>query len=110
MQNGTDIICYNINEIHLINDLNPYRMRYITGVIEYDNEVVVKHCTKIVGLERGWFGNLNCNTRESMDIDMNETENINPIHCIKDVVLKEIQIDNEGIDSATYFNYVFKKI
>ena len=105
----TDIFCYNIHEIYLENDLEPCHMKYVISVTEYDSEVVVTSASKIIGLKRGWFGTLNCKTNKGVNIDMDEIKDINPIHCIKDVVFKEVQIDSE-INNTTQFKYVFTKI
>jgi hypothetical protein len=86
-------------------------MRFVIGIIENDETVRVQSVTKIKGLERGWFGNLNCKANRAFEpYDDKALENVNPIHCIKDVVLKEIQIENEGKEYPTYFTYVFLKI
>ena len=110
MADVTDIFCEAIDSVYLEGNLNSYDMQFILSVCENDHIITILSGSKIKGLERGWFGNLNCNTKKAFDVECEEIENINPIHCIKDVVLKEIQIESEGIECPTYFTYVFLKI
>jgi hypothetical protein len=89
-----------------------YVMRYIISVNEYDSEVEVRSATKIEGFERGWVGDLKFKTDGVLDIGLEgykKIENPNPVHCIKDVVLKQIKINNDGKDYGTDFTYVFLK-
>ena len=111
MTDITNVFCRTIDNVYLEGNLNNYDMLFVIGVIEDDEAVRVQSASKIKGLERGWFGNLNCKTNKAFEpYDGKILENVNPIHCIKDVVLQKIQIENESREYPTYFTYVFLKI
>ena len=86
-----------------------YAMRYVTSVNEYDSEVEVCSQVKIEGFERGWVGDLQFKADRINVCDCKEFEIDAIAHCIKDVVLKQIKINNEGKNCGTDFTYVFLK-
>lgn len=112
----SNIVYGNVIKVSCRRNPNDYPCGYaipcVISVNEYDSEVEVCSATKTEGLERGWVGDLKFKTDRAVNIgleDYKEIENPNPVHCIKDVVLKQIKINNDGKEYPTYFTYVFLK-
>lgn len=87
-----------------------YEMPNVISVNEYDNEVEVCSATKIKGFERGWVGDLKFIAEEIDICDCEKREKEAIAHYIKDVVLKQIKINNDdNNNSFVNFTYVFLK-
>lgn len=112
-----EIIYKEIEKVIFKSTSNAYTMHYIAGVDEDNNIIKINSVAKIDGLERGCFGNLCYEAKKAVELSNATVEKVHNdgnketvvICCIKDVVLKQIEINSET-ENATYFTYVFVRI
>ena len=95
-----------INSVTLYNEDGKCTFDHITDFAEYDDDIVIESATKIVGLERGWVGDLFYHAKGFMVTD--DTKNVNSTACITDVLLARITASAQP-GSPVVWRYTFLK-